>query len=772
MSAPNAGHAVPWVAVTLFDASGKNQVPVDVSWERFCQFVANPTPIRPTKSEVPLLKAARFGTRRTSEGSLCHADNVQAITGIEAAYNGGELSIEAAAGLVEAAGVDAVVYSALNYMQEHPCWRVVCRLTREYPPFKRRELVGKLNRIFDGRLVSNSFVLTQPVYLGRMRQRDDGSPAQYESARARGGQGLDEIEIDARYPVNGEDTNGQAANAPSVNRPAFNANTRDRNTNADANHETNTSAAPALPAPATHANVPSKNEHTADASTNANAIAHVDLDTNGNAPTPVSPHEPNTSAPDALPRFGEIAEALMANGYVPVPLFAQHPDPGRLKTPCVVGWNAPDYQPKIDDWTRDKATGLRCRETGAIDIDITNEKLCEAVAAEVCRVLGVHGSLLFRVGRAPKLLIPLRWDGNALKKTKLDITAPDGTHHIVEILGDGQQFAAYQLHPGTGKPYEWRDGRGPLQVPLSALPGVDGALRGQLVQAVTTVLEGLGCTVRVTGDTSRIHDGSNGNVALAANAALAVRSDKQCDEATGAAAMEFIIAHSQGKVRSDDYETWFRDLKALKAASLGWPEPGRELCHRYSALSPKYDHAESDAKWDAITVTDDPHELGAGTLIKLAQDLGWVQPAYRQVQQGEALEWSAPQSLVIEEELAPYPVERLPNGIREAVIEVVGFVQCPPGLGACSALSALSIAAQALANVQRTSQLHGPIGLYLLSTADSGERKSAATNTSPQSIPRLGEGAGATNEDRRRPCQGRHLAMGGTADSDSEYVSA
>ncbi len=48
----------------------------------------------------------------------------------------------------------------------------------------------------------------------------------------------------------------------------------------------------------------------------------------------------------------------------------------------------------------------------------------------------------------------------------------------------------------------------------------------------------------------------------------------------------------------------------------------------------------------------------------------------------------------------------------------------PSSLAACSALSALSVAAQALANVRRGPDLEGPISLYLLPVAESGERKS------------------------------------------------
>jgi putative DNA primase/helicase len=85
--------------------------------------------------------------------------------------------------------------------------------------------------------------------------------------------------------------------------------------------------------------------------------------------------------------------------------------------------------------------------------------------------------------------------------------------------------------------------------------------------------------------------------------------------------------------------------------------------------------------------------------------------------------WPKPQPLTATEDSKPYPLAALPSGIREAVEEVVGFVQCPPALAACSALSALSLAGQGLADVQRAERLEGPVSLYLLAVADSGERK-------------------------------------------------
>src|SRR5262249_49532781 len=65
----------------------------------------------------------------------------------------------------------------------------------------------------------------------------------------------------------------------------------------------------------------------------------------------------------------------------------------------------------------------------------------------------------------------------------------------------------------------------------------------------------------------------------------------------------------------------------------------------------------------------------------------------------------------------------LPASIRGAVEEIVSYVQCPVALAACSALSAVSAATQALVDVERDIRLSGPSSLYFLAIGESGERK-------------------------------------------------
>ncbi len=102
------------------------------------------------------------------------------------------------------------------------------------------------------------------------------------------------------------------------------------------------------------------------------------------------------------------------------------------------------------------------------------------------------------------------------------------------------------------------------------------------------------------------------------------------------------------------------------------------------------------------------------------------QPAKGKALAGDsnANHWPDPQPLTAKIEPEPYPLDALPVPIRAAVEEVVDFVKAPVPMVASSALAALSLAIQAHADAKRLEKLHGPVGLFILVIADSGERKS------------------------------------------------
>ncbi len=105
---------------------------------------------------------------------------------------------------------------------------------------------------------------------------------------------------------------------------------------------------------------------------------------------------------------------------------------------------------------------------------------------------------------------------------------------------------------------------------------------------------------------------------------------------------------------------------------------------------------------------------------------GEHQPGNDDVPEGdsEGNGWPDPHPLAAKIEPEAYPLDALPLPIRAAVEEVAGFVKAPVPMVASSALAALSLANQAHADAKRAEKLHGPVGLFLLTIADSGERKS------------------------------------------------
>ncbi len=86
-------------------------------------------------------------------------------------------------------------------------------------------------------------------------------------------------------------------------------------------------------------------------------------------------------------------------------------------------------------------------------------------------------------------------------------------------------------------------------------------------------------------------------------------------------------------------------------------------------------------------------------------------------------DWPYPLPLTAKTEPEPYPLDALPDTLRAAVEEVRAFTKAPIPLVASSALAALSLVVQAHADAKRAEGLCGPVGLFLLTIADSGERK-------------------------------------------------
>ncbi|MBY7649790.1 MAG: DNA primase [Candidatus Liberibacter europaeus] len=62
-----------------------------------------------------------------------------------------------------------------------------------------------------------------------------------------------------------------------------------------------------------------------------------------------------------------------------------------------------------------------------------------------------YGTPHIRIGQKPKFLIPFRMKQTGIKKKK----TPDSQQGHLDILGDGQYFVAYNIHPVTKEEYTW-----------------------------------------------------------------------------------------------------------------------------------------------------------------------------------------------------------------------------------------------------------------------------------------------------------------------------
>jgi len=113
-----------------------------------------------------------------------------------------------------------------------------------------------------------------------------------------------------------------------------------------------------------------------------------------------------------------------------------------------------------------------------------------------------------------------------------------------------------------------------------------------------------------------------------------------------------------------------------------------------------------------MTLEDLTREYGSDAAVSVAK-----------VARVAVANWPEPQTLLAKIAPEPYPVDALPTMVRAAVEEVAGFVKAPLPMVAGSALASMSLAIQAHVDAKRAERLQGPVGLFMLAIADSGERK-------------------------------------------------
>lgn len=173
------------------------------------------------------------------------------------------------------------------------------------------------------------------------------------------------------------------------------------------------------------------------------------------------------------------------------------------------------------DWRKHKVTtndarqwsasganiGLRSANWPGLDIDTMDERLSDQLQNIATDQLG---ATQVRVGRAPKRLMIYR-TATPFARMRMFIEK-DGVTHLVELLGDGQQYLVHGTHPITRRPYVWI-GLGALaDLDPRQLPEIDPEKAARFFDRARDVLASQGYTVRREGD-GRRHERQAGDQA-------------------------------------------------------------------------------------------------------------------------------------------------------------------------------------------------------------------------------------------------------------------
>jgi hypothetical protein len=293
--------------------------------------------------------------------------------------------------------------------------------------------------------------------------------------------------------------------------------------------------------------------------------------------------------------FQWVAPRLVKNGYRPLPIRL-----GR-KAPIPKGWTTYEFRKHDIRKYADAGTGILTGDVVAVDIDVRDEKLAAKLHRLAERTLGDAPS---RTGAAPKTLLMYRVAGQPFRKQatacyRLPGDEPGEKPHRVEVLAEGQQFVAYNIHEDTKRCYRWESGRDPLKVPVRSLPSVTRAQARRFLRKADRILQRYGKRAGVL-----------------AEAAAEQREHQPSAELRARDPQNLIEAADHIPNDDLDWDSWILMGLAMKGA-LG--ESGRGPWLKWSAKSSKDVPETTEKTWETLK----PTRIGAGTIYFHAERNGW-----------------------------------------------------------------------------------------------------------------------------------------------------
>lgn len=355
---------------------------------------------------------------------------------------------------------------------------------------------------------------------------------------------------------------------------------------------------------------------------------------------------------------------LLDNGYNVIPI------PPGSKQGAIDGWRGVVTTPKLlKEWIRDNpryGIGITTKETSAIDLDISDPRLTQKMY-DFIRLN--FGDMPTRVGRKPKMLLLARVEEPIRKMKSGKFLDEWGMKHEVEILGDGQQFVAYGIHPDTQQPYTWITEADPINTPVDELIVLTIDDCNEIIDYFIQCCE----EEEMTRVTNRMAGGLRQRVDVGDDDFMS-DFETTVDMSTDEIREQLLMVPG-----AEDYDRWTEVGMALYHQFDGNDE-GLALWHEWSETAANYEADALNEKWESGTLLvtgKGVMPITARTILKLAKDAAETKAAQTVVelkqsfiQAKTAKDWQSACADTAKSEIDPISRSALADLARKRYIEI------------------------------------------------------------------------------------------------------
>lgn len=320
---------------------------------------------------------------------------------------------------------------------------------------------------------------------------------------------------------------------------------------------------------------------------------------------------------DYLARHGTH---LVKAGYSVIPIRSAS------KAPAIDHWQSTKADvEQVLEWVNGKhrraGIGIVTGEVCAIDIDVRDPVIADTLERWCLEHLG---NAPIRIGQAPKRLLVYRRltpAGKVSSAAYKDSRDEDfWAKQQIEVLGLGQQFVAYGIHPDTDRPYHWIDDVSPLTVAVDGLSVVDD----DGIQALLTEFDGIAAALEwpkiteASANTAQV----DSDVDVLARDALRV-PDTPLERKRVKSALRKLDPNGSRA-------TYMTALRACHAT--GWEDAIETLARPWAKGEfhgiecEKYSNRAFNRDVRDLSIDKPKVPTTVGSLYKLAADSGWVDP--------------------------------------------------------------------------------------------------------------------------------------------------